>query len=87
MALTAGVREGLDAGMFANFPGGLISKSGTKQNTMDLRPGPGQFVPIDTNGGRIQDSAMAIAVQGNGSGHDVPDPVPCGNGDADWRGC
>jgi hypothetical protein len=68
MALTAGLREGLDAGMFANFPAGLIAKQGTRQNTMDIRVGPGQFYPIETSGGKIQDSAMALPFKEMGPG-------------------
>ncbi len=49
-ALTAAWREALDAGMFANFPAGFISKIGTRQNSATFRLAPGQFEPIDTNG-------------------------------------
>lgn len=48
-ALTAAWRETLDAGMYANFPGGLIAKLGARQLTSNLRPAPGEFVAIETN--------------------------------------
>lgn len=54
-AMTAAWREALDAGMFANFPGGLIAKSGTRQNSSDIRIGLGQFTAVDTNGKPIGD--------------------------------
>lgn len=47
MALTAAWRESLDAGMFASFPGFLISKSATRQNTNEMRIAPGTGYPID----------------------------------------
>lgn len=54
-AMTAAWREALDAGMFANFPSGLIAKSATRQNTSDIRVGVGQFTAVDTNGKSIKD--------------------------------
>jgi hypothetical protein len=48
-AMTAAWRLTLDAGMYANFPSGVISKLGNRQNSVLLRPNPGEFVPIDTN--------------------------------------
>ena len=49
-AMTAAWRLALDAGMFANFPAGLIAKLGGRQNTSDFRLSPGIFQPIETNG-------------------------------------
>jgi len=49
-AITAAWREMLDNGMFANFPGFLIAKSGTRQNTNILRVPPGGGAPVDTGG-------------------------------------
>lgn len=49
-AMTAAWREALDTGMFANFPSFLIAKLSGRQNTSDLRVGPGTGVPIETNG-------------------------------------
>lgn len=54
-AMTAAWRLALDAGMFANFPGGLYSEMGGRQKSMVIRPAPGTFVPIQTNGKPISD--------------------------------
>lgn len=59
-ALTALEREGIDAGMFANFPGFLIAKGMTRQLTNELRVAPGSGVAIDTQGGKIGDTAMPL---------------------------
>lgn len=48
-AMTAAWRETLDAGMYANFPGGVVAKLGSRQLTSNLRPSPGEFVAIETN--------------------------------------
>lgn len=50
----------VDAGMFSNFPGGLIDKSATRQDTNQLRPSPGGFKPIDLGGRPIQQVVMAM---------------------------
>lgn len=49
-ALTAGWRELLDAGMYANFPGFLIAKQAARQNTSLIRVPPGGGQQIDLNG-------------------------------------
>lgn len=59
-AATAGWREMLDNGMFANFPGFLISKSGTRQNTSVFRVPPGGGAQVDTQGMPIGQSVMAL---------------------------
>lgn len=59
-ALTAAWREMLDAGMFANFPGFLISKLGSRQNTNELRVSPGGSAQIETEGMPITDVAMPL---------------------------
>jgi hypothetical protein len=59
-ALTAAWREMLDAGMFANFPGFLIAKMATRQQTNEFRVAPGSGVPIDTMGKNIQDAVMEL---------------------------
>ncbi len=46
-ALTALWRIMIDAGMFANFPGGVKVK-GTRQTTNEIAPGPGEWVEVDT---------------------------------------
>lgn len=49
-AMTAAWRLALDNAMFANFPSGLIAKLTGRQNTSDIRQGPGTLTPIETNG-------------------------------------
>lgn len=61
IALTAMLREGIDAGMFANFPGGLIAKGATRQLTNEIRVAPGTLAPVDIGAaGRIQDAIMHL---------------------------
>ncbi len=59
-ALTAAWREMLDAGMFANFPGFLIAKLGTRQNTNEMRIPPGGSFPVETDGMDINKAVMPI---------------------------
>lgn len=59
-AITAGWRELLDAGMFACFPGFLISKMGTRQDTNIIRIPPGGGKAIETNGLPINQVAMPL---------------------------
>jgi hypothetical protein len=59
-ALTAAWREMLDAGMFANFPGFLIAKMATRQQTNEFRVAPGSGVPIDTSGMPIKEAVMEL---------------------------
>lgn len=59
-AMTAAWRISLDTAMFANFPGGLISKIGNRQLSSVLRPAAGEFVPVETGGGPIQEAIMAL---------------------------
>lgn len=59
-ALTAAWRECLDAGMFASFPGFLISDSGGRQNTNIFRIPPGGGQVVKTGGGKIADAVMAL---------------------------
>jgi hypothetical protein len=59
-ALTAAFREFLDAGMFANFPGGLISDVGGRQITNEIRVAPGSLAPIQTGGKPISDVVMNL---------------------------
>lgn len=49
-ALTAAWRIALDNGMLANFPGGVMARSTGKQQTTNIRVGPGQVAPIDVDG-------------------------------------
>lgn len=59
-ALTAAWRLALDAAMYANFPGGLISEIGSRQNSSVFRPQPGEFPQIKTNGQDIRSVIMAL---------------------------
>lgn len=59
-AMTSAWREALDAGMFASFPGGVIDKMGGRQNSSDLRVGPGQFAPIETGGKDVRSIMMGM---------------------------
>lgn len=56
-ALTAVWRLLIDAGMFANFPGGVKVK-GTRQTTNEINPGPGEWPEIDT--GPMDDIRKAL---------------------------
>lgn len=66
-SLTAIMRQLLDAGQFANFPGFLISAQGPKQTTTQIRPMPGQGVSIETGDKSIQESVMALPYKGPSS--------------------
>lgn len=59
-AITAAEREMLDNGMFANFPGFLISKQASRQNTSILRIPPGGSQQIDVMGQDIRQSVMPL---------------------------
>lgn len=58
-ALTAAWRIMLDSGMFANFPGGMYLKNGSRQQDNNFRAGPGEFCPVD--GGGTDDIRKVIA--------------------------
>jgi hypothetical protein len=59
-AVTAAWREMLDNGMFANFPGFLMAKSGTRQNTNIFRVPPGGGAQIDTAGMPIGQAVIPL---------------------------
>ena len=59
-AVTAAWRELLDAGMYANFPGFLISDTGSRQNTNIFRIPPGGAAQIKTGGQPIGQAVMAL---------------------------
>jgi hypothetical protein len=59
-AVTAAWREMLDNGMYANFPGFLISKQASRQNTSIMRVPPGGSAQIDTMGQDIRQMAMPL---------------------------
>ena len=68
-ALTAMLRESIDAGMFANVPGGLISQSNARQTNTTFRVAPGEFKPVDTGDKRIQDAVMGMPYKEVGASH------------------
>lgn len=59
-ALTAAWREMLDNGMYANFPGFLIAKVGSRQNTNLFRVPPGGGQQVDTGQMPIKDAIMPL---------------------------
>lgn len=59
-SVTAAWRELLDAGMFANFPGFLISDQGGRQNTNSFRVPPGGGALVKTGGQPISQSIMPL---------------------------
>ncbi len=59
-ALTAGWREMLDAGMFANFPGFVFLKQVGKQLTNEFRIPPGGGVGLDAPNGNINNAIMPL---------------------------
>lgn len=59
-AMTAAWRIALDCGMFANFPGGLVSKDATRQNSNIQRVGPGEYAPVETGGKPIEQVVMGL---------------------------
>jgi hypothetical protein len=63
-ALTAGWRIALDAGMLNNFPGGVMSRSTGKQQTSNIRVGPGQIAPLDVDGVPLHQAFMPLPYKG-----------------------
>ena len=59
-AVTAGWREMLDAGMFANFPGFLMADTGARQNTNIFRVPPGGGALVKTGGMPISQAIMPL---------------------------
>lgn len=59
-AITAAWRELLDAGMYACFPGFLMSDTGARQNTNVFRVPPGGGALVKTAGGKIGDAIMPL---------------------------
>ena len=59
-AATALWREMLDAGMYANFPGLLISDAGARQNTNMFRVPPGGAALVKTGGVPINQAVMPL---------------------------
>jgi len=67
-ALTAAWREMLDAGMYANFPGFLMSDTGARQNTNIFRVPPGGGALVKTGGMPISQAIMPLPYKDVGSG-------------------
>lgn len=59
-ALTAAVREMLDNGMYANFPGFLLADTGARQNTNLFRVPPGGAALVKTGGMKLSDAVMPL---------------------------
>ena len=59
-ALTAAWRIALDNGMLANFPGGVMARSTGKQQTTNIRVGPGQIAPMDVDGVPLNQAFMPL---------------------------
>lgn len=62
-AATALLRIGIDAGIFGNFPGGLVAKAMDKQNSTDISVAPGSFAPVDVSAiadGDIRKAVMPL---------------------------
>ena len=59
-AVTAAWRELLDAGMYANFPGFLLSDMGARQNTNVFRVPPGGAALVKTGGVPISQAVMPL---------------------------
>jgi len=68
MALTAIWRIMIDNGMFSNFPGFLISKGATRQNTNNMRVPAGSGYPIDLPPGmKMGDAVMPLPYKETGA--------------------
>jgi hypothetical protein len=67
-ALTAAWREMLDAGMYANFPGFLMSDTGARQNTNIFRVPPGGGALVKTGGLPINQAIMPLPYKDVGGG-------------------
>jgi hypothetical protein len=63
-ALTAAWRIAIDAGMLSNFPGGIATRSTGKQQTTNIRVGPGQVAMMDTDGVPLNQAFMPLPYRG-----------------------
>lgn len=63
-AATGALRALLDSAQWENMPGGLKQKGLTSASGQEIRPMPGQFVEVDTNGDDIQKAIMALPTNG-----------------------
>ena len=62
-ASTMMLRQNVDAGTLANFPGGVRVK-GVRTENSEIMVGPGTFAEIETGGMRIQDAIMPMPYSG-----------------------
>ena len=67
-ATTAAIREMLDAGMFANFPGFVYSEGVNRQETNEFRIPPGGGMRVQTNGQDIRTALMPLPYKDISSG-------------------
>lgn len=67
-ALTAALRETLDAGMFASFPGFIYDKGAGRQLTNQFRVPPGGGVAFDSGAKKLSDSIMPLPYKEVGAG-------------------
>ncbi len=67
-AVTAAWRELLDSGMYANFPGFLMSDEGGRQNTNIFRVPPGGGAMVKTGGKPISQAIMPLPYNSQGMG-------------------
>jgi hypothetical protein len=58
-AATAITRQLINSGTYSNFPGGVY-QSGIRMESNNLRPDPGEFVPIETGGVPIRDCIQPL---------------------------
>jgi hypothetical protein len=65
-AVTAAWREMLDNGMYANFPGFLLSNTGARQNTNIFRVPPGGGALVNTGGQKISEAVMPLPYNSQG---------------------
>lgn len=59
-AMTAAIREALDAGMYASFPGFIYLPAAGKQLTNEFRVAPGGGVAIQSPTGKVSDVVMPL---------------------------
>lgn len=59
IALTQILRQSIDAATFKNFPGGLRVR-GIKQQDTTITVGPGEWIPVDTNGLPLAEAFMKL---------------------------
>lgn len=63
-AATGTLRALLDSAQWENMPGGLKQKGVASASGQEVRPMPGQYVEIDTNGDDIRQSIMPLPTNG-----------------------